>query len=338
MIMTEQMNKVCHGINLWEENVAGKSVAQVRRMFAEALVIPPDAKAHIDNGPPVIDEEGTKVPPGACVKFIKQGGGKGLCDLHQDPGLGQPWSQTLRKAEYSLRELGEVIRRCRIAVAIAEGSASGHGSPVDQESEFRDMMRRCAELPKEAISTVESAWENLEANELRDWDAVGREILDLLTGQSMAVAQAAKLLHRGEQGGLPLPSDSHGKLADEESRLLERAQEFRDSWPWSTGNKPDDPEDAAAAQRALQALPSFDVLSRLAKGPPPATVQFTASQPLGRDEAERRMREARTLKDLFDAFQSAPDADEGYDLLKALDENRKGERPLFPPEKKGISW
>ncbi len=68
------------------------------------------------------------------------------------------------------------------------------------------------------------------------------------------------------------------------------------------------------------------------------TVQLTVSRPLGRDEAERRMREAKTLQELFDAFQSAPEPDDGYNLLKALDENRKGERPLFPPELKGISW
>jgi predicted DNA-binding antitoxin AbrB/MazE fold protein len=68
------------------------------------------------------------------------------------------------------------------------------------------------------------------------------------------------------------------------------------------------------------------------------TVQLTVSRPLPRDEAERRMRQAKTLEELFDAFQSAAEPDDGYDLLKALDENRKGERPLFPPEMKGISW
>jgi hypothetical protein len=68
------------------------------------------------------------------------------------------------------------------------------------------------------------------------------------------------------------------------------------------------------------------------------TVQLTISRPLTRDEAERRMRQAKTLEELFDAFQSAPEPDDGYDLLGALDENRKGERPLFPPEMKGISW
>jgi hypothetical protein len=56
------------------------------------------------------------------------------------------------------------------------------------------------------------------------------------------------------------------------------------------------------------------------------------------DEAERQMRKAKTLQELFAAFESAGEQDGGYDLLKALDENRKGGRPLFPPEMKGISW
>jgi predicted DNA-binding antitoxin AbrB/MazE fold protein len=68
------------------------------------------------------------------------------------------------------------------------------------------------------------------------------------------------------------------------------------------------------------------------------TVQLTVTQPLEAAEAERRMRAAKTLRELFDAFEAAPGEDDGYDLLKALDDNRKGERPLFPPELKGISW
>jgi predicted DNA-binding antitoxin AbrB/MazE fold protein len=68
------------------------------------------------------------------------------------------------------------------------------------------------------------------------------------------------------------------------------------------------------------------------------TVQLTVTRPLDAAEAESRMRAARTLQELFAAYEAAPDEDDGYDLLKALDENRKGERPLFPPEMKGISW
>ena len=68
------------------------------------------------------------------------------------------------------------------------------------------------------------------------------------------------------------------------------------------------------------------------------TVQLTVTRPLDAAEAERRMRAAGSLRELFDAFEAAPQEDDGYDLVRALDENRPGERPLFPPELKGISW
>jgi predicted DNA-binding antitoxin AbrB/MazE fold protein len=60
--------------------------------------------------------------------------------------------------------------------------------------------------------------------------------------------------------------------------------------------------------------------------------------PLPPDVAEHRLRAAKNLEELFAAFESASRPDERYDLLKALDENRKGERPLFPFQMKGISW
>jgi predicted DNA-binding antitoxin AbrB/MazE fold protein len=62
------------------------------------------------------------------------------------------------------------------------------------------------------------------------------------------------------------------------------------------------------------------------------------SPPFPRAEAEGSLRNAKTLTELFEAFESTPEPIDGYDLLKALDENREGERPLFPPEMKGISW
>lgn len=74
------------------------------------------------------------------------------------------------------------------------------------------------------------------------------------------------------------------------------------------------------------------------------TVQIAVSRPtqpslpLPPDVAERRLRAAKTLQDLFAAFESTSEPDEQYDLLKALDENRKGERPLFPAGMKGITW
>jgi hypothetical protein len=185
----------------------------------------------------------------------------------------QSWTQTLTEAEDSLRKLDESIRRVQIGwpftAADTNGTAGG-GLPPDSlrqlSSELSVITGRCGDLPNEAFSAVESAWQNLEANALSDWDAVGRQVLDLLAKQAEAVVGAAKLVRRGEQVGL---SHAPDKLAGEESSLRERTREFLDSWPWSTGNKPGDEEDAAAARRALQALPSFDVLWRLAREYPP---------------------------------------------------------------------
>jgi predicted DNA-binding antitoxin AbrB/MazE fold protein len=86
--------------------------------------------------------------------------------------------------------------------------------------------------------------------------------------------------------------------------------------------------------RPVQALPFADG----------ETVQLTVTRPdasgLPRspEEAQRRMREAKTLQDVFTAAAAVAEEDVGYDLLRALDENRQGERPLYPPEMKGISW
>lgn len=62
--------------------------------------------------------------------------------------------------------------------------------------------------------------------------------------------------------------------------------------------------------------------------------------PLTEEEAVERIRSAKSLVEVFALAAEAPE-DENYDLLKALDENRKfsgDPRPLFPPELKGISW
>ena len=85
--------------------------------------------------------------------------------------------------------------------------------------------------------------------------------------------------------------------------------------------------------RPIQSLP-------LAEG---ETVQLTVTrsrpgQLFSVKEAERGMRSAKTLSELFSAYEKGPRVEDGYDLLKALDENRQGERPLFPPELKGVTW
>ena len=66
------------------------------------------------------------------------------------------------------------------------------------------------------------------------------------------------------------------------------------------------------------------------------TVQLTVTQAPNTGAA--RMREAKSLDELFAAFPTVPQSADGYDLLRALDENRKGERVLFPPEAKGVTW
>jgi hypothetical protein len=54
--------------------------------------------------------------------------------------------------------------------------------------------------------------------------------------------------------------------------------------------------------------------------------------------ADQQMEAAKNLQELFAAADAVPPTNDDYDLLNALDENRKGERPLFPPDLKGISW
>jgi len=186
----------------------------------------------------------------------------------------QPWTKTLLEAEDSLRELEDAIGRVRVAWPVTGVGANGpaaEGVPAAESlrqllAEVSGIVGRCEDLPKGAIGAVESAWENLEANALTDWDAVGRQVLNLLTSQAEAVAQAIRLVRRGEKNGPP--PDTQGRLNMQRSLLLDRARDFRDSWPWSTGNKPGDPEDAAAAQRALARLPPFEALARLAKNRP----------------------------------------------------------------------
>jgi len=65
---------------------------------------------------------------------------------------------------------------------------------------------------------------------------------------------------------------------------------------------------------------------------------LTTSHLVSTDEALRRMRSAKTLQELFAIYQAALPADKNDDFLMALDQNRSGERQLFPPELKGVTW
>src|SRR5262245_25469177 len=57
-------------------------------------------------------------------------------------------------------------------------------------------------------------------------------------------------------------------------------------------------------------------------------------QPFDLAEWERRIRSAKTVQEWTELANALPPTDDGYDLLKALDENRRlvGERPLYPPD------
>jgi hypothetical protein len=192
----------------------------------------------------------------------------------------QSWTQSLVEAEDSLRELEESIRHVRTGWPLTGANMNGAGGGVSPTpdslrqlgSELSGILRRCEKLPTEAVSVVESAWVNLDANTLPDWDAAGRQVLELLAKQAEAMTQAATLVQQGEKSGLPLPSSR--KLDGERVHLLDRTRDFLDSWPWSTGNKPGDEEDAAAAREARQGMPSFEALVRLAKQFPPPPEWF----------------------------------------------------------------
>ena len=62
--------------------------------------------------------------------------------------------------------------------------------------------------------------------------------------------------------------------------------------------------------------------------------------PLVDDEYSQRLAAAKTLTELFEVMDSAPDEDDGYDFFEAMNENRRmvGGRIPYPPEMKGITW
>jgi predicted DNA-binding antitoxin AbrB/MazE fold protein len=71
------------------------------------------------------------------------------------------------------------------------------------------------------------------------------------------------------------------------------------------------------------------------------TVEITVARaerpaPPTQEELERRIREARTLQEWIEVANALPPADDGYDLLQALNANRHpSERPLIPPDPAG---
>ena len=70
----------------------------------------------------------------------------------------------------------------------------------------------------------------------------------------------------------------------------------------------------------------------------PALRQSQPDNSPSAQETGNKVRSAKTLEELFLACATSPANPNGYNLLAALDEARRGERPLFPPELKGVTW
>ena len=66
-------------------------------------------------------------------------------------------------------------------------------------------------------------------------------------------------------------------------------------------------------------------------------VTVVLETPRSSTDSQRRSEMVAALDSLIETPDE--DMDDGYDLLRSLDENRsQGERKLFPPELKDISW
>jgi predicted DNA-binding antitoxin AbrB/MazE fold protein len=65
----------------------------------------------------------------------------------------------------------------------------------------------------------------------------------------------------------------------------------------------------------------------------PAAATSTAA-PASEEEISRRIQGCKTYQEWLELTKSLPADDGGYDIVKALDENRRwsGERPLLPDE------
>jgi predicted DNA-binding antitoxin AbrB/MazE fold protein len=68
-----------------------------------------------------------------------------------------------------------------------------------------------------------------------------------------------------------------------------------------------------------------------------AAVDVLVTPAAEQDEVLRRMRAAKTLEELFDIADSIPAEDDGYDVIRAMNETRRanGERLLTPDDEPG---
>jgi hypothetical protein len=64
------------------------------------------------------------------------------------------------------------------------------------------------------------------------------------------------------------------------------------------------------------------------------TAKKNSATPVSEDEIIRRIQACKTYREWLEVTKTLPDDDGGYDIAKALDENRSwsGERPILPTE------
>jgi hypothetical protein len=167
------------------------------------------------------------------------------------------------------RVIDELVRRFQTESPPVDGGASAELALRQWAPQLRDFARSAQETPKALAHIIESAWDRLDAGTLTDPTEAGQALVELLAAEVKMIARIADLVRIWPRVGRTNPKLLAKKIDAARLKLLDQAREFRDSWPWPTGEKPGDEEDAAGARKALETLPSFEVLWRLAREYPP---------------------------------------------------------------------
>ena len=167
----------------------------------------------------------------------------------------QPWTQTLIEAEDSLRKLEESIHLMRTGWPVAGPDPNGptNGAALTPEAlrrlttDLGDIIRRCEDLPKERGFDRRICLGEPRSGHTSRLGHSGPSSPRVAEQTSGCPGPGRKARSPGrEERSAP---SAGGKAGHRTVPRQERAREFLDSWPWSTGNKPGDEEDAAAAQR-----------------------------------------------------------------------------------------
>src|SRR5262249_4644657 len=94
--------RVTHGANDWIfENIAGTTVASVRRSLATIFSIPDDAEAYIGGS---VVGPGYRLRAGAAVEFLRRWGWKAVGDLLTPQQLIQRWLLTPEQYQQLLQD------------------------------------------------------------------------------------------------------------------------------------------------------------------------------------------------------------------------------------------